>query len=361
MSGQSHTMPSDSRVKVRLACLIAARNLGDTVVMSTFFHQLVRRGFADAYLVWTRPGLEFLFNDLPACEIVTSSFPVGTSKNFGGTAAVRFLQAAWLIRQRRPSVTVDLTGDVRERIFARLLGAPRHAHIGWADDHPYRRLIRNPLGSGHPRITVPARVTSVYAAYDQFLNALAPGCPGDAATAPAPKRSQAPEGGRMRVGIHPYASQASKLWPEENWRQLVAALLSQGIHVVAFAAPAERSALCALLADLRDQVELRTGTLEQFAKELRSVQLLVGLDSFAVHMAENRGVRTITINGGTPPGLWATPSGHMLASSGGCVHHPCFNIAPCRGRAYENACVRAISPSAVLADIEVTRKELGLS
>jgi len=343
--------------RLPLVCLIAGRNLGDTVVMSNFLRQLVRRGFADAYLVWTRPQLEFLFSDLPGCEVVTSAFPVGTSKNFGGAAVLRFLRAALLIRRRRPAMTIDLTGDVRERCFARLLGAARHVHIGWADDHAYNRLIRNPLGKGHPLITVPAQVASVYAAYEQFLHALVPD---DAGEAPSPgERDQAPAGSALRVGIHPYASQPSKLWPEESWRQLIAALLDRGTHVVAFAAPAERAALRALLGELADRIELRTGPLPQFAADLRSVHLLVGLDSFAVHMAASQGLPTLMINGGTPPGLWTAPSGRILASSGGCAHYPCFNTAPCRGTVHENACVRAISPATVLADIEAMRKELG--
>lgn len=341
----------------RLACLIAARNLGDTVVVSTYFRRLVRRGLAEKYLVWTRPQLEFLFRDMPACEVITSSFPVGTSKNFGGSAALRFLAAASAIRRRRPTMTIDFTGDIRERLFARLIGAAQHAHIAWTKDHPFTRLIRNPFGSGRPLIVVPASATSVYAAYDLFLDALAPGRDSEEPL-PSPQRNRALQGSAMTVGIHPYASQACKLWPEENWRKVVAALLARGIRVVAFSAPAERSSLAKLLGELSGRVELMTGTLEEFFDAVRSVDILVGVDSVAVHIAHSQGVRAITINGGTPPGLWATPSGRMLADSGGCASYPCFNVAPCRGRPHENACVRSISPSAVLAAIQAINAEI---
>jgi len=341
----------------RLACLIAARNLGDTVVVSAFFRRLVRRRLAEKYLVWTRPQLEFLFRDIPDCDIITSSFPVGTSKNFGGAAALSFLATAWTIRRRRPTMTIDFTGDVRERQFARLVGATQHAHIGWAKGHPFTRLIRNPLGNGRPLIVVPASASNIYAAYDLFSDTLAP-YRGPEEARPPRTRNRPLQGHSMRVGIHPYASQPSKLWPEENWRKVVATLLAQGTRVVAFSAPPERSSLNKLLGELSGRVDLVTGTLEEFFNSVGSVDILVGLDSVAVHIAHTQGVRAITINGGTPPELWATPSGRMLADSGGCTHYPCFNVAPCRGRSYENVCVRSISPSAVLAAIQAIYAEL---
>src|ERR1700733_8453730 len=73
--------PSD--VQERLACLIVAHNLGDAVIQSRFLALLAAAGYARNYLVWTRPQVAFLFEDVPDCRIVCSQFPIGTDKQFG--------------------------------------------------------------------------------------------------------------------------------------------------------------------------------------------------------------------------------------------------------------------------------------
>src|SRR5882724_9847215 len=103
------------RQQERLACLIVAHNLGDAVIQSMFLEQLVARGYASGYLVWTRPQVAFLFEKIPQCEVICSQFPVGTAKLIAGFAIFAFLNAALRVRSRRPSVTIDLIGDLRDR------------------------------------------------------------------------------------------------------------------------------------------------------------------------------------------------------------------------------------------------------
>lgn len=67
----------------RLACLIASRNLGDIVICSGLLRELAAAGYAKRYLVWTRPNIACLFEDIPNCDIVCSPFPVGTGYRFG--------------------------------------------------------------------------------------------------------------------------------------------------------------------------------------------------------------------------------------------------------------------------------------
>jgi heptosyltransferase III len=299
--------------------------------------------------------MAFLFKDVPDCEVLASAFPVGTAKQFGPAALPVFLRTVWEIRRRRPSITLDLTGDVRERWFARLLAGRSHVHIGWAKGHPYRRLIRNPLGAGRPLVTVPADVPSVYAAYELMLEALAPSSAStrarEASLAACGGHKERDGGGGLRIGMHPFASQPSKLWPAPHWRQLAVQIAGRGAHVTAYAAPAERRELEALFAGL-GEVELVTVEIEEFAERLRTLDLLVGVDSFAVHMAYRQGIRSVTINAGTPPQLWAPPRGRGLGGAGGCKHYPCYNVAPCRGTAGEYACVRSVSPADVLSAID---------
>lgn len=341
---------SDPERVERLACLIVARNLGDAVIQSHFLRALAARGYASQYLVWTRPQVAFLFRDIEHCEVVGSQFPVGTNKQFGGLEVGRFLRAAWRIRHRRPSVTLDLIGDLRERCFARLVGSPRHLHIGWAAGHPFARIIRNPLGPGRPAVTVPVNRANVYEAHELMLDALMP-CPPAGGSNPGTPVSVK---SRLRVGLHPFASQQCKLWPPESWRQLVRELLDRGAEVVVFSAPVERQSMLELLGDLRERVTLVAESLESFARRTATLDVLIGLDSFSVHMARRQGVRSITINAGNPPELWAVPAplGRTLAGSGGCPHYPCFNVPKCVGTTNEYACVKSISVDQVLQAID---------
>jgi heptosyltransferase-3 len=333
--------------KERLACLVVAHNLGDAVIQSRFLRELAARGYAQRYLVWTRPQVAFLFADIADCEVVCSQFPVGTAKQMGGTAVFAFLKAAWQVRRRRPSVTLDLIGDLRDRLFAHLAGTPRHLHIGWAEGHPFNRLIRNPWGAGKPFLTVPREVRNVYAAHDLVLQQLAPPVAGSEPdgrrhTGPAANASRA-----LKVGLHPFASQRCKLWPRTQWQQLTRSLLARGAEVTAFGAPADTADLQDMFVEFGGDVRLVAGTISQFADEVARLDAIVGLDSFAVHMAQRQGVRSVTINAGNPPELWAPPEGRSLGSSGGCPQYPCFNVPTCEGTPLAYACVRSIDAEQV--------------
>lgn len=341
---------TEHKIPVDLACLIAGRNLGDIVVLSGFLRRLAARNYAKRYLVWTRPELAFLFSDIPDCAVICSQFPVGTAKRFDLRAALIFFKTALAIRTRRPSITLDLVGDIRERLFARLVGSPRHIHIGWERDHPHNRLIRNPFGPGRPVVSIPVSIPGVYAAYQRMLDLLAPESKGEEADPPDALRKVACTVA-LRVGIHPFASQPSKLWPIINWQFVIRELLSRGAELTVFCAPTEIEKSRFLLAEFGTRVPIFSGTIPEFARAITSLDVVVGLDSFAVHMAHRQGVRSIAINAGTPIELWAVPGGRTLGGSGGCAHYPCYNVAPCQTTPYEYACVKSVSPKQVLEAI----------
>jgi heptosyltransferase-3 len=326
-----------------LVCLIAGRNLGDIVMQGDVFKRLALRGFARAYMVWTRPQAAFLFADMPDWRIVTSQFPIGTNKQFSVAAAFGFWRAARVIRGFRPSATLDLVGDFRERSIARLVGAKRHIHIGWAREHPINRLHRNPIGVGQPEMVVPADVHNVYAAYDLFVEHLAPAlkhAPANQLPPEKPPKSQ-------RVGLHPFASQECRLWPKSSWQELAHRLVSQGVEVIAFGAVPDGPALKELFTD--DTVTLSIGSLASFGAQLATVDVLVGLDSLSVHMAQHVGVRSVMINGANNHQIWAPPNSRVLAKSGGCQTYPCYNKPRCRGTRGEYACIRSITVEEVLS------------
>lgn len=332
----------------RLACLIAGRNLGDIAIHSVFLRKLAARRFAEQYLVWTRPQTAFLFADIPRCRIVCSQFPVGTSKQFGLAAGWNFLRAVLRIREARPSVTIDLIGDARERWFAQLAGSRRHVHVGWSEKHPHARLVRNPFGLGHPTVMIPPDTLNVYAAHDLLIEALAP----TSNRADAPEPEHVSRAAPVRVGLHPFASQRCKLWPMDRWRELAGALLAEGMELTVFCAPDELPRASAEFAPLIPALRVFAGSLAAFSQALLDIDLLVGLDSFSVHMAHRQGVRSVTINAGTPVGLHAVPRGVTVGGAGGCHLYPCYNKAPCEGTLFEHACIKSVRTTAVLDAID---------
>ncbi len=341
----------------RVLCFITPRNLGDITLGSTFFRELAACEYADEYIVWTRPGTAFLFDDIPGCRVVMSNFPIGTSKNFGAAAALQLIRSVREIRRLRPTLTMDLTGDFRERFLGRLIGPQPHLHPGWAENHSFKRMNRNPFGEGTPTVVVPANVTNVYDSHRLLLEHLVGArrpCRTGKTTAPDAQPSPT-----FAIGLHPFASQACRLWPEESWTQLAAQLLDSGAIVSAFGAPSERSKLEALFGNLGGRVRLVTESLPDFAAALSRLDLLVGLDSFSIHMAENVGTATVFINGANNPALFSPPHAEVVASSGGCTAWPCYNKPTCVGGASEYACIRSIDVDRVRDAIRAKLKDRG--
>lgn len=328
-----------------LACLISARNLGDAVGHAQALEQLAARRYARRFLVWTKPESAFLFEKISDCDVVTCRFPIGTATRFAPSDLAALWRAGREVRRRVPDVTIDLVGDVRERWLARLAGSRRHLHIGWAADHPYANLIRNPFGPGRPTVTIPASLPNVYAAQDLFVRTL---CGNVAATGHriAPK----PLSARMRIGLHPFASQNCKLWPLQNWEALAGSLLSAGHRLTAFAAPSELAQLRDACGRHVDDVALVTRPLREFDDAVAALDLMIGLDSFSVHIAHRHAVRTIMLNAGNPPTLWQPPEGATLCAGSLCARHPCYNVPRCeKGKRF--ICIRGLTVERVVDEV----------
>ena len=336
---------------MRLACLISARNLGDAAAHSSVLAELASRRFADAYLVWTKPALAFLFEGIARCEVLTSPLPIGSSNSFGMSDVRALLRVAGKVRELKPDVTLDLVGDVRERWLARLAGSRRHLHIGWSAAHPFRRIIRNPFGSGRSACTVPPNVPGVYGAYAAFIDAICPRTEPDTGTGTGTFAAPPASGGRLRIGLHPFASQDCKLWPSESWRELAAQASARGHELIAFCAPAEAAQLDTVFHDATVPIRKVAGSLRNFELESSKLDLMIGLDSFSIHLAQRLGIASIMLNAGNPPTLWAPPRGTVLGSGGGCSRYPCFNVPRCEPQA-RYVCIRSVAVAAVIAEVE---------
>jgi heptosyltransferase-3 len=149
--------------------------------------------------------------------------------------------------------------------------------------------------------------------------------------------------GSARIGVHPFASQDCRKWPAASWIDLVTQLLDAGLEVTAFGSGIDRPALDEMFGIFGNRVRIVTTGIPDFARELAGLDLLVGLDSFSVHMAENVGTPSVMLNGANNPVLYAPPHAKVMSSSGGCAAWPCYNKPTCIGGPAEYVCIRSIA------------------
>ena len=332
---------------MNFVCLISARNLGDAVLHSSVLLELSKRNRSMRFIVWTRPQSVFLFNKIPNCEIITSPFPLGTGLKFNIADWFKLLKSAIKLRNKKPQFTLDLIGDFRERILALLIGSKNHIHIGWSNNHHFHRLIRNPFGIGHPLINIDSSCINIYHAYSRFIDEIAPF---NRKNFLLSKNLNSRTSSSRKIGIHPFASQECKLWDPNSWRQLIRKLRENYFSVIAFSSPAERDSLIEILGNESGNVTICSGTLNEFEYECDNIDLLIGLDSFSVHMAQRQGVSTIVLNAGNPSELWCPPDGVGLGNGGGCKYYPCFNVPKCN-YPFLYTCIKSISVDDVLTAV----------
>jgi heptosyltransferase-3 len=163
------------------------------------------------------------------------------------------------------------------------------------------------------------------------------------------------------VGVHPFASQASRQWLPTRWRELITRLQARGHRVLAFGAPSERGALLALVDGLLSADAAVTVPMDDFFEAVGRLDLLVGLDSFSVHAAQSRGVPTVMIAGSNDHRLWQTPRGEVAWSTGGCPHHPCYNKPKCLETVSPYSCIRSVEVQQVFAHVEELLRRAGHS
>lgn len=340
--------PRAPEPQVRSLCMISARNLGDAVIHARFLRGLVERNVARRYIVWTFQAAHFLFEGIPDCSIVTSDFPIGaTMRSFVGGGYRSFLRALASVFRHRPEQVLELVSDVRERILSALLLPRRRIYVHWAKGHPFRHHNRNAPCRGRPLVDIPPDAPNLYAAYNQAFSALT------GAERPLFGGQHKPlSRERVTVGLHPSASQPFKLWPAKHWQSLIRSLADRGFALVLFGAPADRPQLEALLGSAGVPAEVFTRSLQDFVARLADVDVLVGLDSFSVHLASDRGVRTILLNGANDPRVFTPIGSEAISRPGVCPAQPCYGRPTCIGKEYQYACMSSITAADVLSAIE---------
>lgn len=334
---------------IKRGLLIAARNLGDAVITSGFVSRLASVPNV-AWTVWCRPDVAFLFEGQPGVEAVQCNrFPMGTNKNFTVRESARLLKTLARFRAKKFDVSLDLVGDFREVGLARLVGSRRHYSPIWPDDHSFRQLIRPSPSSWIP---VPYRISpstkSIYEVCDLIVSKVVRdfGIEPISKAAIAAKSSMA--GRRLRVGLHPFASQEWRLWQPDDWRALASSLMRLNYEVIALGAPHERERLREIFREVLPERALSSAPLREFFDQVLDLDVLVGLDSLSVHVAHRVGRPSVMLIGTNDPAVWVPPSCTPVTSVARCGNQPCFNRPSCLKTEFEFDCMKQILVGPVL-------------
>jgi len=99
-------------------------------------------------------------------------------------------------------------------------------------------------------------------------------------------------------------SRGDKLWPEEHWRSLAAALGERGLQCVfPWGGEDERRRCARIAAGIRGALVPRQMTLAELARLMRHARIAVGVDTGLAHLATALGVPALGIYCGSDPAL----------------------------------------------------------
>lgn len=325
---------SDS-MKVSKTLFLEARNFGDAIIKHMLIVQYAA-GHSDEQIdIWAKRQFTDIFSgDIHIHKFYASGFPIAGLKSWN---AIELIKTIWMLRKEHYDLAIDTVGDFRERFLLWLIHPKRIVSIEREKGSPFNRLIRRGLSFLVEPVTIPKDVVNVYAQLGYFLEYLG-----------VRKQSQKSDEGHVQrqlkiIGIHPFASQECRLWEWRKWNKLYSDLLKKGYIVHFFCSPKERWTLEDNI-KIAQNTRIVAGSLKEFLKELQNVDLLICLDSFAVHASYSMRVPSIMLNGANDFRIWQTPLSQVVTGDAACGYWPCYNKPKCS----DYRCIRSIDPLILL-------------
>jgi len=256
------------------------------------------------------------------------------------------LNAVWLIRRMKVDEGIDLVGDFRERLCLILIKPLRLHSPEWEKEHLFRKYnLMLPFRHNKP-ISIPSKMINLYQAEEHILDAILLNYVKKSYELSIPNFQK---DAKITFGIHPFASTNFKLWPFEYWVELIDILHRQFQYssFVIFGSPNDSAALKNISERLYANHVIFNGSLSEFKLRLAQMDLLIGLDSFSVHLAHSLQVPSILLVGANNPLLFTPPTSLAVYHSGRCPVQPCGGRPSCLGSNYQFSCMIDISPNSV--------------
>lgn len=333
-------------------CVLSARRFGDAIINARLLKEaaLIRPDIN--WIIWTKPEFKPLFELMGFKNIVTAQFPIA-----GG--APKFIKGGWIdliksilqLRKLNIDISLDFIGDTRESLLGALIGSKKHYSPKWDPGHWMGKLIwqnKVPLVQYLP---VTAQDEWVYGFIPKFLST-ALGAP--LITKVNEEQTNGALSTPTKIAFHPYSSQSFKQWPTQNWISLARLLNKQSISPAIICSSSEAKIAHQDFSHLGQLLTITECiSIDSLISEINKIDVLIGVDSFLVHLASALGKKTIVINAGNLPQYWVPPNSQAIGQSGSCNYYPCFNQPKCLGTPNESACIKSISPDQILSAVEL--------
>jgi heptosyltransferase-1 len=205
------------------------------------------------------------------------------------------------LRRRRYDAVLDLQGLFKSTLYLLATGAP--IRVGLADGRegaPWVLTHRVPVPS--QPVHAVERYLALAAAVDaqeivrEFTIPIQP----HDLTVAEELLTNCP---RPRVVLHPAARWPTKLWEAERWRRLAATLAAEGASVILTGSTADEAVAGEIAQGMQPPLRSLVGrlSLKQLAAVLRSVDLMVTVDSGPMHIAGAMGTPVLALFGPTDP------------------------------------------------------------
>lgn len=285
-------------------------------------------------------------------NIITAQFPIA-----GGVP--KFIKGGWVslinsiikLRKSNIDISLDFIGDTRESFLGVLIGSKKHYSPKWNLEHWMNKLIWRTKVPSVQYLPVFAQDNWVYGFIPKLLSSVL-GIPISNRVNTSLINSELNTS--TKIAFHPYSSQAFKQWPTQNWISLSKFLNERSITPAIICASHEAKEAHQQFGHLEQLLSIiECPSIDRLIAAIKQIDVLIGVDSFLVHLASALGKKTIVINAGNLPQWWAPPNSQAIGQSGGCNYYPCFNEPKCLGAPEESACIKSISAEHVLKALEL--------
>ena len=336
-------------------CIISARRYGDAIINANFLRAAANARPDICWIIWTKPEFAPLFELMGFTNIICSEFPIaGGVPKMVREGGISLIKAIHQLRNMHLDASIDFIGDSREALLGYLITGSKHYSPKWSKFHWMYKLIWNYQVPFVNYISIASTQDRVYEFIPSLLSTLTSNTIHLISSTPSIHYPP-------KIAFHPFSSQAFKTWPEKYWQELCKLLLGNQLMPVIFCMPSEESRAQVIFSKIYPQLSIiATSSLNQLIKEIESIDLLVGVDSFLVHLAAALNKKTIVINAGNLPAWWQAPNSIALGQSGGCAAYPCANAAICLGKINESQCIKSIEPKQVMAAINAALSQTSL-
>lgn len=346
-------MNAEAAATYRRILITRLRFIGD-IVLTTPVIRSVREACPGAHIAYMgERGAVALLEQNPYLDEIIPY-------DYGRPGFLEQARVAFLLRRKQFDLVVDLFGNPRSALLARLSGARvrvgpdkrergRLYTIRVADDGLPRTAIefhnRYIAAAGIPPVST---TTELFLTSDERRDAASYLRWSSGAGTP-------PDPARPVIGMHPGATWPAKRWPPERFAELADVLRSKlGAHVIITAGPSDAAVVAAVSAcAVSAPSVLNVLPLRQLAAVISCCRAFVSNDAGPMHIAAALGVPTVGIFGPGEESIWFPydrTAGHTaLRRDVPC--HPCHLDVCTREGVGFMECMKLLSADEVFAAV----------